>query len=229
VDNPVDNFVNPLLTLLNRLTTVRATGEPVADSAFVVGDDRIIAHLQFARAVGSRSIDPRCRGADREDLIAWGLVGLVQAARRYRGDRGASFGAYAARRVRGQILDALRERDPLTRSARRAFRAAQRATEDPGVAAPVPGTASPPFVEVSLDRIGDVAEVRPPLERRDERWPMVASALRDLAPLERRVLVLSYGRGLTLREIGMEIGLSESGVCRLRARALARVRSACAA
>jgi len=32
-----------------------------------------------------------------------------------------------------------------------------------------------------------------------------------------------------LREIGGEIGLSESGVCRLRSRALAKVRSACAA
>jgi len=198
----------------------------VADSALTVGDDRIIAHLQFARAVASRSIDPRCRGADREDLIAWGLVGLVQAARRYRGDRGASFGAYAARRVRGQILDALRERDPLTRSARRAFRAAQRASEEGGGAsAPA---ANPPYVEVSLDRIGDVPEVHRAPEHRDERWPLVASALRDLAPLERRVLVLSYGRGLTLREIGSEIGLSESGVCRLRARALSRVRSACA-
>src|SRR5256885_3663758 len=117
-------------------------------------ESRIVDHLQFARAVASRSIDPRCRGADREDLISWGLVGLVQAARRYRGDRGASFGAYAARRVRGQVLDALRERDPLTRSARRAFRAAQRASEEGG--APVPA-ASPPYVEVSLDRIGDVA------------------------------------------------------------------------
>jgi RNA polymerase sigma factor for flagellar operon FliA len=198
----------------------------VADSALAVGDDRIIAHLQFARAVASRSIDPRCRGADREDLIAWGLVGLVQAARRYRGDRGASFGAYAARRVRGQILDALRERDPLTRSARRAFRAAQRASEDGGGVA---SAATPPYVEVSLDRIGDVAEVHRAPEHRDERWPVVAGALRDLTPLERRVLVLSYGRGLTLREIGGEVGLSESGVCRLRARALARVRSLCAA
>jgi RNA polymerase sigma factor for flagellar operon FliA len=186
---------------------------------------RIVDHLQFARAVASRSIDPRCRGADREDLIAWGLVGLVQAAHRYRGDRGASFGAYAARRVRGQILDALRERDPLTRSARRAFRAAQRESEERGAAA----AAAPPYVEVSLDRIGDVPEVHQPPEHRDARWPLVASALRDLAPLERRVLVLSYGRGLTLREIGGEVGLSESGVCRLRARALARVRSACAA
>jgi RNA polymerase sigma factor for flagellar operon FliA len=189
-------------------------------------ETRIVAHLQFARAVASRSIDPRCRGADREDLIAWGLVGLVQAARRYRGDRGASFGAYAARRVRGQILDALRERDPLTRSARRAFRAAQRASEDRGAAG---SAASAPYVEVSLDRIGDVAEVRRAPEHRDERWPVVASALRDLTPLERRVLVLSYGRGLTLREIGGEVGLSESGVCRLRARALARMRQACAA
>jgi RNA polymerase sigma factor for flagellar operon FliA len=221
----VDNFVNLLLTPIGHLTTVRAAGEvQVADSAVGVGDNRIIAHLHFARAVASRAIDPRCRGADREDLIAWGVVGLVQAARRYRGDRGASFGAYAARRVRGQILDALRERDPLTRSARRAFRAAQRATEEDGAA-----PAAPPYVEVSLDRIGDVAEVHPALGHRDERWPLVASALRDLTPLERRVLVLSYGRGLTLREIGAEVGLSESGVCRLRARALARVRAACAA
>jgi len=188
-------------------------------------DERILAHLGFARAVASRTLDPRCRGADREDLIADGVLGLVQAARRYRGDRGASFGAYAARRVRGQILDSLRERDPLTRSARRAFRAAQRASEDNGAAA----AAAAPYVEVSLDRIGDVAESHRAPGRRDERWPLVASALRDLAPLERRVLVLSYGRGLTLREIGGEVGLSESGVCRLRARALARVRTACAA
>jgi RNA polymerase sigma factor for flagellar operon FliA len=149
----------------------------------------------------------------------------VQAARRYRGDRGASFGAYAARRVRGQILDALRERDPLTRSARRAFRAAQRASEEGTTGA----AAIPPYVEVSLDRIGEVAEVRPAPGRPDERWPLVATAVRDLTSLERHVLVLSYGRGLTLREIGGEVGLSESGVCRLRARALARVRSACAA
>jgi RNA polymerase sigma factor for flagellar operon FliA len=201
------------LTPWQRLSTVGATGERIAESA--VGDDRIIAHLQFARAVASRSIDPRCRGADREDLIAWGLVGLVQAARRYRGDRGASFGAYAARRVRGQVLDALRERDPLTRSARRAFRSAQRASED----------LPPPYVEISLDRIGDIAQRQRRPEPRDERWPLVARALRDLPPVERRVLVLSYGRGLTLREIGREIGLSESGVCRLRARALERVRS----
>ncbi|TME62195.1 MAG: sigma-70 family RNA polymerase sigma factor [Chloroflexi bacterium] len=213
----MDKSVKLLLTRARPVPTVGGTGEPSAHAT--LGDDRIIAHLQFARAVASRAIDPRCRGADREDLIAWGLVGLVQAAQRYRGDRGASFGAYAARRVRGQVLDALRERDPLTRSARRAFRSAQQQTAD----------LPQPYVEVSLERVGDLAENRRRPAPRDHRWPVVAQALRGLTPVERRVLVLSYGRGLTLREIGREVGLSESGVCRLRARALGRVRSACAA
>lgn len=185
--------------------------------------ERIIAHLRFARAVAARSLDPRCRGADREDLIAWGVVGLVQAAQRYRGDLGASFGAYAARRVRGQVLDALRDRDPLTRTARRAYREAQRIAED----------LPPPYVEISLDRLAELGDGGIPAPEasvldtvRDPRWRLVVRELRHLGKLERRVIVLSYGRGLTLREIGQQIGLSESGVCRVRSRALRRLRSA---
>jgi len=186
-------------------------------------DERILAHLGFARAVASRTLDPRCRGADREDLIAAGVVGLVQAAQRYRGDLGASFGAYAARRVRGQVLDALRDRDPLTRSARRAYREAQKIAED----------LPPPYVEISLDRLAELGDAGVPTPgavaaptHRDPRWDGVARELRSLSKLERRVIVLSYGRGLTLREIGLQVGLSESGVCRVRARALRRLRSA---
>ena len=187
------------------------------------GDERIIAHLGFARAVASRSLDPRCKGADREDLVAWGVVGLVQAARRYRDDAGAPFGAYAARRVRGQVLDALRERDPLTRAARRAYREARE----------LDATLPPPVVEVSLDRcVAAGLEPRAGVSARSvcrtQEWRRVACELRQIDPLERRVLVLSFARGFTLKEIGARIGLSESGVCRLRARALRHVRSRCA-
>lgn len=187
-------------------------------------ESRIVDHLQFARAVASRALDPRCRGADREDLIAAGILGLVQAAQRYRGDLGASFGAYAARRVRGQVLDALRERDPLTRSARRAYREARAIAED----------LPPPYVEISLDRLAELGDGGLAANdaavaegtHRDPRWDSVARELRSLTKVERRVIVLSYGRGLTLREIGAQVGLSESGVCRVRARALRRLRSA---
>ena len=186
-------------------------------------DERIIAHLGFARAVASRSLDPRCRGADREDLIAWGVFGLVQAARRYRGDLGAPFGAYAARRVRGQVLDALRDRDPLTRTERRAFREQQKVRED----------LPQPYVEVSLDRLAelgdvDVAERSAAATRADPRWHAVAGALTTLSSVERKVVVLAYAKGLTLKEIGVLVSLSESGVCRVRARALKKLRAACA-
>ena len=192
--------------------------EAAAVSDEVTIEDRIIAHLGLARAIAARTVDPRCAGADREDLIAWGLVGLVQAAQRYRPTEGASFGGYAARRVRGQVLDALRARDPLTRSARRAYRAERALHED----------LPPPYLEVSLERV--MAAGREPPDRGspqaspDPRWPDALRALRRLPPVERRVLALSFGRGLTLREVGQRVGLSESGVCRMRARALERVR-----
>jgi RNA polymerase sigma factor for flagellar operon FliA len=195
---------------------VRGTGEREDDI-----DERIVAHLPYARAVASRAIDPRCRGADREDLVAWGVLGLVQAAQRFRPGAEASFGAYAARRVRGQILDALRERDPLTRSARREYRVAREA--DPDLPAPA--------VEVSLDRYMEHGAEPPAAARcratRDRRWDRVAAEVRSLPKLERTVLVLTYGRGMTLKEVGRRVGLSESGVCRARARALLRLRERC--
>ena len=186
-------------------------------------EERIIAHLGFARAVASRSLDPRCRGADRDDLIAWGVFGLVQAARRYRGDMGAPFGAYAARRIRGQVLDALRERDPLTRTERRAFREKQKVNVD----------LPQPYVEISLDRLAELGEAdlpdpSGPRARLDPRWQQVAGALKLLSPIERRVVVMAYAKGMTLKEIGERVSLSESGVCRVRARALRKLRAACA-
>jgi len=196
---------------------------PADDPAVI--EERIIAHLNFARAVAARSVDSRCHGADREDLIAWGVLGLVQAAQRYRDDRGSSFSSYAARRVRGQVLDALRERDPLTRSARKAFRAARELNAE------LPN----PVSEMSLDKCLDAGfEPRPslslrpgPKSPRDPRWDEVARQLRTLAKVERTVLALSYGRSLTLKEIGVQVGLSESGVCRVRSRALAKMRRRC--
>ena len=185
-------------------------------------DERIIAHLGFARAVASRTIDRRCHGVEREDLVAWGILGLVQAARRYRAVRGVPFGTFAAHRVRGQVLDVLRACDPLTRTERRAFREARQ--QDPSL--------PPPVQQVSLERCAaagiQLAAVVTCRTQRDRRWTGVARELRHIEPLERQVLLLSFTRGLTLREIGAEIGLSESGVSRLRARALGRVRARCA-
>jgi RNA polymerase sigma factor for flagellar operon FliA len=58
------------------------------------------------------------RHVDREELATAGSLGLVEAARRFDPDRGVPFDRFAARRIRGAILDAVRAADWAPRSVR---------------------------------------------------------------------------------------------------------------
>jgi RNA polymerase sigma factor for flagellar operon FliA len=58
------------------------------------------------------------RHVDREELARAGALGLVEAARRYDGARGVPFQRFAAQRIRGAILDAVRAADWAPRSVR---------------------------------------------------------------------------------------------------------------
>lgn len=57
-----------------------------------------------------------------EDLVQNGMIGLLDAIERFEAGMGAQFETYAAQRVRGAMLDGLRENDWLPRSLRREFR-----------------------------------------------------------------------------------------------------------
>ncbi len=58
------------------------------------------------------------RHVDREELARAGTLGLVEAARRYDGERGVPFERFAAQRIRGAILDAVRQADWAPRAVR---------------------------------------------------------------------------------------------------------------
>jgi len=58
------------------------------------------------------------RHVDREELARAGALGLVEAARRYDASRGVPFDRFAAQRIRGAILDAVRAADWAPRSVR---------------------------------------------------------------------------------------------------------------
>ena len=57
-----------------------------------------------------------------DDLIQAGMIGLLDAIDRYEGSYGRQFESYAAQRIRGSILDELREADWLPRSLRKKMR-----------------------------------------------------------------------------------------------------------
>jgi RNA polymerase sigma factor FliA len=73
---------------------------------------RIAYHL-MARLPSSVQVD---------DLVQNGMIGLLDAIDRFESGMGAQFETYAAQRVRGAMLDGLRENDWLPRSLRRDFR-----------------------------------------------------------------------------------------------------------
>jgi RNA polymerase sigma factor for flagellar operon FliA len=73
---------------------------------------RIAYHL-MARLPSSVQVD---------DLVQNGMMGLLDAISRFEAGMGAQFETYAAQRVRGAMLDGLRENDWLPRSLRRDFR-----------------------------------------------------------------------------------------------------------
>jgi len=62
-----------------------------------------------------------------DDLIQAGMIGLLDAVSRYEGSYGRQFESYAAQRIRGSILDELREADWLPRSIRKKMRSIETA------------------------------------------------------------------------------------------------------
>jgi RNA polymerase sigma factor for flagellar operon FliA len=72
-----------------------------------------IAYHMMARLPASVEVD---------DLIQVGLIGLMDAVSRFDGTQGAQFESYATQRIRGAMLDELREADWLPRHVRQKSR-----------------------------------------------------------------------------------------------------------
>lgn len=72
-----------------------------------------IAHHMAARLPSSVEVD---------DLIQAGLIGLLDAVGHYDQSQGAQFETYATQRIRGAMLDELREADWAPRSVRKSMR-----------------------------------------------------------------------------------------------------------
>jgi RNA polymerase sigma factor for flagellar operon FliA len=80
-----------------------------------------------AFVVGRMTDEAGSSPLDREEAIAYGVEGLIQAVDNYDPERGTTFASFAIRRIRGSVLDAIRRMDVLPRSLRRSTRETDRA------------------------------------------------------------------------------------------------------
>lgn len=142
------------------------------------------------------------KGADEEDLIQEGMLGLFQALRDYDANEGASFKTFAALCVRRQLLSAVeaasrRKHEPLNTAV--SYDVPD--SPDTGGRAALPDEARLSSVQLSsrADSNPEEAYIS------EESVRQLLEALRrDLSPLEREVLDMSLG-GMHYRDIAKRL------------------------
>jgi len=89
-------------------------------------EELVLAHVPLLRYVVGRMSVPS--GLDRDDMLGWGMVGLLSAADNWDESRGLKFSTFAFPRIRGAILDEMRRADLLPRGRRESLRDIERTT-----------------------------------------------------------------------------------------------------
>ena len=137
--------------------------------------------------------------AELDELLQWGAIGMLEAMNRFDATLGVEFQAFAARRIRGAMIDGLRREGALRRG---------ESVFDVDVvdtAALAGGTS--PDDPLAL------------LVRSDTR-SLLVEALKTLPPLEYQVLALHFYDEMNNREIAAILDMSEGYASRIRKRAL---------
>jgi RNA polymerase sigma factor for flagellar operon FliA len=181
-------------------------------------DERIKAHLDLVKSIaGSIRARPLGRGMDLDDLVAYGAIGLVEAATRFE-ERGVPFAAFARRRIHGAIVDGIRVQHWFGRRADRRLRI-DRVGHDWQVAL---GAGHQAYNDVRWD---GRPLVSPPADTADVN-EQLAAALRGLPVLERRVIELHHYQEKTITQAAEELRIGRPRASRLHARALVNLRAA---
>lgn len=174
-----------------------------------------------------------------------GMLGLLEAARRFDPSSSASFGTFAYYRIRGSILDEALQQQGLKRSQAAAIRRV-RAMGDgvEGVGAQSEGASDMDFLVHAMASASTASELMESATASEEESEelsgyvatpeqvaaqtmaksLVQRLLRHLPDEERSLLEDCYFGELTLADHGERVGKSRSWACRAHARALLRMR-----
>jgi RNA polymerase sigma factor for flagellar operon FliA len=122
-------FDAPEMDHVTLLRTLRISDTcPMSEEAHRT--DLIEANLPLVRHVVLQVAAHFPRYVDRHELARAGALGLVEAAQRYDESRGVPFERFAARRIRGAILDSVRAADWAPRSVRSLGRKLEQVEQD---------------------------------------------------------------------------------------------------
>ena len=198
-----------------------------------------------------------------EELMSWGIMGLLNAIETYDPGREAKFEMYAISKVRWAILDEFRKEDRVPRRVRTQIQEIERAKislSQQLKRAPTEGEiarelnvtvsdyrkALQYYTQAQVDSLdariegygdggggleiasGEDEDPSMSVEQREVREQLV-TAIKELNERERTVVTLYFYEGLTLREIGQALQLTEGRISQIMRRTLEKLRGFLAA
>lgn len=185
---------------------------------------------------------------DFEELVGYGMVGLLEAAERYDPRRKVSFVTFSYYRIKGAIFDGLRQMGILTRTPNEAWvrresvlndlvqTASDDEVETSGATVEDEIQSVEKFVDslipayllsLSEENAPDVADSRElpnvSVEFR-ETIKIVRETVRELPDKEREIIESLYFRHVSTTELAKQMGVNKSWVSRLHSKAVTRLR-----
>jgi RNA polymerase sigma-B factor len=181
------------------------------------------------------------RGAEHEDLVQAGSIGLLNAIERFDTKRGEEFVAFAVPTVAGEMKRHLRDRASTVRLPRRLHEAGMRlpaAREELTARFARPPTANEIATELGVSD-EDFARLQTAVARPAEAADQAASsevdasdarvalsgAFRTLDDEDRKILYLRFVEERSRREVATQLGISQSALARRADAALAKLRA----
>lgn len=222
-------------------------------------EEQLMEHLPMVRYLARRIHERLPHHVELDDLVSAGMLGLLDAMRKFDPAKKVQFRSYAQFRIRGAILDSLRTLDWGPRDLRRKGRAVEesmraltaklgRAPQETEVAAEM-GLPLGEYQQLLGDlkglEIGTLHAERSedsgeeelafvpsdpeddPLFRclEGELRERLIRAIEALPERERLVMTLYYYEEMTMKEIGLTLGVVESRVSQMHSSAVLHLRS----
>lgn len=202
--------------------------------------DRIAT--QVSRALGYQ--------IERDELLAYGREGLLDAARRFDATRGVPFRGFANYRVRGAMFDGIRQMTPPTRRLQEKLAALEAARETSEGEAAFAFASSAPRSDAAREQafdehlaavataasLGFVSEAKrvgnaivssePNAEEQLSQAQLlqfVGEAIDDLYEDEQQIIRRYYFEGQRMEEIASALAMHKSWASRIHTRAIARL------
>ncbi|MEG2892700.1 MAG: FliA/WhiG family RNA polymerase sigma factor [Clostridium sp.] len=80
-------------------------------------EEMIVKYIPYVKYIASRLICGKPPGVEQEDLVSFGVLGLIDAIEKFDVSKGLKFETYATLRIRGAIIDELRKISWISKSA----------------------------------------------------------------------------------------------------------------